>query len=55
MLWRQDDNGVKARVARYPSRQQAEQARRHYESLGHKQLYWIEPDDTAAPDFGVKS
>lgn len=41
-LWRQDDNGIRARVADYPSRQAAEQARQHYEALGHKQLYWVE-------------
>ncbi len=41
ILWRQDDNGNRARVADYPTRQAAELARQHYESLGHKQLYWV--------------
>ncbi|KGD61637.1 hypothetical protein T9A_01586 [Alcanivorax jadensis T9] len=41
-LWRQDDNGIRARVADYPTPKAAEQARADYESLGHKQLYWVE-------------
>lgn len=46
-LWRQDDNGVIARVARYPDKQSAEQARQHYDATGHKQHYWIAADDDA--------
>ena len=48
-LWRQDDNGIRARVADYPSRQAAEQARQHYEALGHKQIYWVEDNGEAGP------
>ncbi|KGD66692.1 hypothetical protein Y5S_00359 [Alcanivorax nanhaiticus] len=52
-LWRQDDNGVIARVARYPDQLAAEKARAKYEASGHKQHYWIEPDDdTCSPPAG---
>lgn len=39
-LWRQDDDGN--RIARFDSAQAAEAEQRRFESLGHKQTYWIE-------------
>ncbi|MGB2246608.1 MAG: hypothetical protein ACPH3N_03010 [Alcanivorax sediminis] len=44
-LWRQDDNGVVAGVARYPDRESADEARQTFEASGHKHHYWIAPDD----------
>ncbi|HEY0132526.1 MAG TPA: hypothetical protein VGB85_00565 [Nannocystis sp.] len=41
-LWRQDDNGIRAEVADFTGRRKAEAVWRHYESLRHKQLYWLE-------------
>lgn len=41
-LWRQDDNGFRAEVAGFTGRRKAEAALRHYESLHHKQFYWLE-------------
>jgi len=41
-LWRQDDNGIRAEVADFTGRRKAEAALRHYESLHHKQVYWLE-------------
>ncbi len=41
-LWRQDDNGIRAEIADFTGRRKAEAALRHYESLHHKQVYWLE-------------
>ena len=41
-LFRQDDHGNRFLVEKFPDREQAEAARRDFESRGHKQLYWVE-------------
>jgi len=43
VVWRQDDNGIKAQVAVVDTRGEAERLREEFESRGHKQLYWVEP------------
>jgi hypothetical protein len=48
-LWRQDDNGHRFLVCVQETREGAEQLRSHYESLGHKQFYFVEPMDSATP------
>jgi uncharacterized protein with GYD domain len=40
VLMRQDDNGNRYVMDRFPSR--AEAAAELFESRGHKQLYWVE-------------
>ena len=42
-VWRQDDNGVRLRVAAFASREAAEARIAEFESHHHKQTYWIEP------------
>lgn len=42
VLWRQDDNGNRAEVARFTGFRKAEAAFRRYAALMHKQLYWVE-------------
>lgn len=42
LLMRQDDNGNRYPVARYPTRAEATAAAEEFESRGHKQLYWVE-------------
>jgi ribosomal protein S18 acetylase RimI-like enzyme len=42
-VWRQDDNGSRFEVARGLSRAEAERRVRDFESLGHKQTYWLVP------------
>jgi hypothetical protein len=49
-LWRQDDNGHRFIVCVMGSRVEAEELRRHYENLGHKQYYFVEPIEKAGPD-----
>lgn len=44
-VWRQDDNGNRFLVARFPSSQAAEAEQRRFEALGHKQTYWVERAD----------
>jgi len=44
-LWRQDDNGHRAAIATFTGLRKGEAALRHYESLPHKQLYWLTEDD----------
>lgn len=41
-LWRQDDNGFRAMIDRFPTRAAAEERLRRFEALAHKQTYWIE-------------
>ncbi len=41
-LWRQDDNGHRFIISLVQTLPQAQQERESYESLGHKQCYWIE-------------
>lgn len=42
VLMRLDDNGNRFAMGRYPTRGAAESVRRYYESLGHKQTYYVE-------------
>jgi hypothetical protein len=49
-LWRQDDNGNRAVVAR-GSREDLERQRLQFEALGHKQMYWVAPA-RRRPDSG---
>jgi hypothetical protein len=42
-LWRQDDNGNRFRIARFPTRATAEAEQRRFEALAHKQTYWVAP------------
>ncbi|MFD8594614.1 hypothetical protein ACFV1L_06405 [Kitasatospora sp. NPDC059646] len=44
-VMRQDDNGNRFPVARGLTRPAAEAMAAEFEARGHKQLYWIEPDD----------
>lgn len=39
---RQDDNGNRYRVGRYPTRTEAQRIVDSLEDRGHKQLYWVE-------------
>ena len=41
-LWRQDDNGARALVARFEDREAAHDALVRFESKRHKQTYWLE-------------
>ncbi len=41
-LRRQDDNGVRYEVARYPSRGEALRALAAFEARGHKQTYFVD-------------
>jgi hypothetical protein len=43
LLVRQDDNGNRFEVKSFTSSCEAQAAVRAFESLGHKQTYWIEP------------
>ncbi|MBT2448022.1 SPOR domain-containing protein [Streptomyces sp. ISL-43] len=42
LVIRQDDNGNRYRVGRYPTRAEAQKVADSLEDRGHKQLYWIE-------------
>ncbi len=42
ILFRQDDNGNRYEMARFPSREAAETAAARYQARGHKQLYYVE-------------
>lgn len=41
-LWRQDDNGQRFLIGRYPTRTAAEQQLATLNRAVHKQTYWIE-------------
>jgi SAM-dependent methyltransferase len=41
-LWRQDDNGNRVRISAHASETEAGAALARFESLGHKQTYWLE-------------
>lgn len=43
VLWRQDDNGVRAEVARFAAEEQARARAAELEARGHKQTYWVSP------------
>ncbi|MFK0254479.1 SPOR domain-containing protein [Streptomyces sp. NPDC090445] len=42
LVIRQDDNGNRYRVGRYPTRAEAQKVVDSLDGLGHKQLYWVE-------------
>ncbi|MFI1280224.1 SPOR domain-containing protein [Streptomyces sp. NPDC020858] len=42
LVIRQDDNGNRYRVGRYPTRAEAQQVVDSLDDRGHKQLYWVE-------------
>lgn len=46
-VWRQDDNGQRYLVSRGHARRDAERACAEFEAKGHKQLYWVVPDEGA--------
>jgi hypothetical protein len=41
-LWRQDDNGNRVMIRAFANRDEAEAELRHFESLQHKQTYWLD-------------
>jgi hypothetical protein len=43
IVWRQDDHGNRAEVARFAVQEEAEELARTMEARGHKQLYWATP------------
>ncbi|WP_238016163.1 hypothetical protein KZZ52_08075 [Dactylosporangium sp. AC04546] len=45
VVWRQDDNGNKAEVARVNSRTAADTLATAMESRGHRQMYWVAAAD----------
>ncbi|GAA4604121.1 hypothetical protein BJY16_004873 [Actinoplanes octamycinicus] len=45
VVWRQDDNGNRYVVARGRSRAEADELAATLEARGHKQLYWVAPDE----------
>jgi hypothetical protein len=47
-LWRQDDNGNRVLIRRFDTRASAEAEVARFESLGHRQIYWVE--DRASAD-----
>lgn len=53
LLMRQDDNGNRFLMGRYPTRAEAEAEAEVFEARGHKQLYWVEPDPDAVPPTRV--
>jgi hypothetical protein len=45
-VWRQDDNGNRFLLRRHLPEAEARRLVSHYDSLGHKQLYWAEREET---------
>jgi hypothetical protein len=43
IVWRQDDHGNRAEVARFATQAEADDLASTMESRGHKQLYWVAP------------
>ncbi|QKW21391.1 hypothetical protein HUT16_22060 [Kitasatospora sp. NA04385] len=48
-VMRQDDNGNRFLLARGLDRARAEALAAEFEARGHKQLYWVEPEDPSEP------
>lgn len=48
-VWRLDDNGNRFMVLRGLSREEAERLAASFEAKGHKQSYWIAPEEGALP------
>lgn len=46
-VWRQDDNGNRARISTGHSHEEADAICRTFEARGHKQLYWAAPEEDA--------
>ncbi|MEM1414026.1 MAG: hypothetical protein AAGH15_03960 [Myxococcota bacterium] len=44
---RMDDNGNRFEVARYATEREADDAAQRFEARGHRQTYWVEPDEPA--------
>ncbi|MEV7588964.1 SPOR domain-containing protein [Streptomyces sp. NPDC089922] len=42
LVIRQDDNGNRYQVGRYPTRAEAQKVADSLDDRGHKQLYWVE-------------
>ncbi|MER6390275.1 SPOR domain-containing protein [Streptomyces sp. NPDC059382] len=42
LVIRQDDNGNRYRVGRYPTRAEAQKVIDSLDDRGHRQLYWVE-------------
>ncbi|MEU3496337.1 hypothetical protein [Kitasatospora cineracea] len=49
-VMRQDDNGNRFLLARGLDRAGAEALAAEFEARGHKQLYWVEPEDPRIPE-----
>ncbi|HSU35414.1 MAG TPA: hypothetical protein VLJ88_07120 [Propionibacteriaceae bacterium] len=43
IVWRQDDHGNRAEVARFSFQDEADELCKTMEARGHKQLYWVAP------------
>jgi len=42
-VWRRDDNNNEFRISRHLTQSAAQARADHFESLGHKQDYWVQP------------
>jgi hypothetical protein len=47
-LWRQDDNGNQFRISGGHTREEADRLCGEFEARGHKQLYWVSPEEKSA-------
>jgi catechol 2,3-dioxygenase-like lactoylglutathione lyase family enzyme len=47
-VWRQDDNGNRFSISSGHRRAEAERICLEFEHRGHKQMYWVAPDDAVA-------
>jgi hypothetical protein len=45
VVWRQDDNGNRFEVGRFPSQEAAEALASEMEARGHRQMYWVATAD----------
>lgn len=45
-VWRRDDNANEFRISRHLTQSAAQARVDHFESLGHKQDYWVQPRHT---------
>jgi cupin 2 domain-containing protein len=50
-LWRQDDNGQRFLIGSFASRDEAEARQQELQSGGHKQIYWIETQESAVANL----
>lgn len=49
-LWRQDDNGNRVLIRAFANRDEAEAELGRFESLQHKQTYWLDENRTSGSD-----